>query len=153
MSASRVAGRGSWAVLGLLLLAAWPAHAQRITQEVGVQLFVLSGDEPLVGGAGYAAIRPTTRSRISLALGAGGRDGEMTGRGELLGHFLFSSGRKQGPGVYAAGGLAVDIHGEANSWIVGAVGVEAAPGARSGWMAEIGVGGGWRGVLGWRWRR
>jgi hypothetical protein len=143
--------RGLFA-LSLLLTAAMPLHAQGIRRELGAQLFVLSGDEPLLGAAGYAAIRPTSRARLSLSLGAGGRDGQVTGRGELLGHFLLSSGRRTGPGVYAAGGLAVDVASGSNAWLVGALGVEGAPGGRSGWMAEIGVGGGWRGVAGWRWR-
>jgi len=148
MSAER---RGVLALLLLLAVAA-PLGAQGMRRELGAQLFILSGDEPLVGAAGYAAFRPNPRARISLALGAGERNGEMTGRGELLGHFLLSGGRRAALGVYAAGGLALDVDSDANAWIVGALGVESAPGARSGWMAEVGVGGGWRGVAGWRWR-
>jgi hypothetical protein len=146
------AERGAPLALLLLLVVAAPLEGQRIRRELGVQLLVLSGDRMLVGGAGYAAFRPDPRSRISLALGAGDREGEVTGRGELLGHFLLSPGRKKGPGVYAAGGLAVDVASGADAWLVGALGVEGAPGGGSGWMAEIGVGGGWRGVVGWRWR-
>ena len=143
--------RGTFALL-LVLIGAVPAEAQRITRELGAQLFVLSGDELLVGGAGYAALRPNSRARVSLSLGAGDREGTVTGRGELLGHFLLNSTRRSGLGVYAAGGVAVDVASEADAWVVGALGVESAPGGGSGWMAEVGVGGGWRGVAGWRWR-
>ena len=148
MSAER---RGGLALL-ILLLAAASAGAQRIRRELGAQLFVLSGEEPFLGASGYAAIRPDPRARVSLALGAGERDGTVTGRGELLGHFLLSPGRRSGVGVYAAGGLALDVATEADAWLVGALGVESAPGRGSGWMVEVGVGGGWRGVAGWRWR-
>ena len=144
--------RRGWCAVLILLVAGTPLQGQRIRRELGAQLFVLSGDRLLVGGAGYAALRPNSRARLSLAVGAGDREGVVTGRAELLGHFLLSSARRKGPGLYAAGGLAVDVAAEADAWIVGALGVESAPGARSGWMAEIGVGGGWRGVAGWRWR-
>lgn len=146
------ADRRGLLVLLTLALAGAPLPAQRITRELGVQFFMLSGNEPLIGAAAYGALRPTSRARISLALGAGDREGTFTGRGELLGHFLLSSARRRGAGVYAAGGLAVDVATEADAWIVGALGVESAPGARSGWMAEVGVGGGWRVAAGWRWR-
>lgn len=148
MSAER---SGALLLLTLLAVSA-PLQGQRIRKEMGVQLFVLSGDTPAIGAAAYGALRPNSRARVSLSLGAADREGDLVGRGELLGHFLLSGGKRTGLGVYAAGGLAVDVADRADSWIVGALGVESAPGGGSGWMAEVGVGGGWRGVVGWRWR-
>jgi hypothetical protein len=43
------------------------------------------------------------------------------------------------------------VHGA--GYITALVGIEKAPGARRGWFAEVGLGGGLRVALGMRWRR
>jgi hypothetical protein len=73
-------------------------------------------------------------------------------RGELLGHFLLSPGKRSGPGFYFAGGLA-GVTGEVTrGYLVLTMGLEDRPGAGSGWAVEAGIGGGFRVGLGYRWR-
>ena len=57
------------------------------------------------------------------------------------------------PSAYGGGGVAVLAdRRDADAFIVLYVGIEAAPGAGSGWFAELGVGGGVRAAVGWRLR-
>jgi hypothetical protein len=55
--------------------------------------------------------------------------------------------------VYGAGGVAVAGGPVDQGYVVLTLGIEGRPGARSGWFAEAGVGGGVRLALGYRWRR
>lgn len=140
-----------WLSAAAALAAAAPAGAQQV-RELGVQSTLTLSDPELVAGGLYAAWRPSSRGRISATAGVGASGGEVAWRGELLGHFLLAPGRKSGPGVYLAGGVAV-VGGPADrGYLVLAVGIEDRPGRASGWYAEAGVGGGARLSLGYRWR-
>jgi hypothetical protein len=144
-------------VAGILLAVtcAGPLEAQgRVRWELGPQVYALAGDRDHFGGGVYGAWRPEGRARLSLFAGAGSGEGGTVGRTEALVHLLLSPTRRKGAGVYAAGGIGVDLTRDAAaSWVVATLGVEGAPGAASGWMLEAGVGGGWRAAVGWRWRR
>jgi hypothetical protein len=142
----------SWrSVLAASLAAATPAAAQQV-KELGIHATGTLSD-PALGVAGvYAALRPSSRGRISAMLGVGGSDGEPAWRGELLGHFLLAPARRRGPAVYAGGGGAVVGGPEEQGYLVLLLGIENRPGASSGWFAEAGVGGGPRLALGYRWR-
>jgi hypothetical protein len=121
--------------------------------ELGV-LGIATAADPAVGVAGvYGAIRTSFRTRVSAALAAGVSDGDPAWRGELLAHFLLNPTRLRGAGVYGAGGIAVAGGPVDQGYVVLTLGVEGRPGARSGWFAEAGVGGGARLALGYRWRR
>jgi hypothetical protein len=77
-------------------------------------------------------------------------------RGELLGHFLLSPEESRKAAFYFAGGIA-GVEGAGAStvsrgYLVLTLGVEAQPGAGSGWTFEAGVGGGVRLAAGYRWR-
>jgi hypothetical protein len=140
------------AVLLALSARARPASAQRIL-ELGVQGIATAAD-PAVGVAGvYGAIRTSFRTRVSASVGAGVSDGAAAWRGELLAHFLLNPTRLRGAGVYGAGGVAVAGGPVDQGYVVLTLGIEGRPGARSGWFAEAGVGGGARLALGYRWRR
>ena len=81
-----------------------------------------------------------------MAVGAGVSDDRAAWRGELLAHFLLSPARRQGAGVYGAGGVAVVGGPVEQGYLVLTLGLEARPAARVGWFVEAGVGGG----AGWR---
>jgi hypothetical protein len=136
----------------LTAVCAGPAAAQT-TLEAGGQALITTADPALVTGGVYAAVRASTRMRIAATAGLGVSDGRAAGRGELLAHFLLSPTATSGAGVYLGGGIA-GVAGPVNQgYVVALVGLEAAPGGRSGWAIEAGVGGGMRLTAGWRWRR
>jgi hypothetical protein len=127
--------------------------AQRVGREFGVQGYALLGDADRAGGGLYLARRAGPRGRVSLFGGAGGGEGGASGRVEVLAHLLVAPRRQRGAAPYLAGGLGLDIAGRTEARLVAAVGLEGSPGGRRGWVLEGGVGGGWRVVAGWRWRR
>src|SRR5688572_6230997 len=136
---------------GVALGWAPPMPAQQ-AREIGVQALATTSDPELVVGALYAALRPSTRTRLSVSAGAGISSGEAAVRGELLGHFLLSPNKLVGTSLYFAGGVAVVAGPVERGYLVLTLGVEDRPGAASGWIAELGVGGGARVALGYRWR-
>ena len=140
-------------LLVITVLGARAATAQTIHRELGLQAITLFGDETAVGAGGYGAIRPGARARVSLFAGGGRVAGRDFARGELLAHFLLAPGQRRGAAPYVAGGLAVDAAARTEARIVAVLGLEGRPGARTGWVVEGGVGGGWRLAAGWRWRR
>ena len=133
---------------------AWgaPLPAQQ-AREIGLQAIGTASDPVLVAAALYGAIRTSTRTRLSAAAGPGVSSGKPALRGELLGHFLLSPNKPKGAGLYFAGGVAAVAGPVDRGYLVLTLGVEDRPGAGGGWAAEIGVGGGVRLSLGYRWRR
>ncbi|MEP6687918.1 MAG: hypothetical protein ABJC36_06185 [Gemmatimonadales bacterium] len=154
--ASRWASR--WAAglaVGAMLaagVAGSPAAAQQV-MEFGVTGIVTGSDPALVVAGGYGGIRTSRRTRLAASLGAGVSDGRGAWRGELAAHFLLNPLRRRGAGVYGAGGVAIVGGPVDQGYLVLALGLEASPGARSGWFVEAGVGGGARLAAGFRWRR
>ncbi|HEV2085193.1 MAG TPA: hypothetical protein VGR09_08920 [Gemmatimonadales bacterium] len=133
-------------------LSATPGNTQQIG-EIGIQGIVTSSDPALVVVGPYGALRTSGRTRVSASAGGGASDGAFAWRAEALGHFLLSPDRRHGWGVYVAGGLAA-VGGPVNrGYIVLTLGAEGRPGGSSGWVAEVGIGGGVRIGLGYRWRR
>jgi hypothetical protein len=138
---------GAGAVVG-----AAPAGAQQV-REIGIEAIATSSDPVLAVVGAYAGLRTSGRTRFSAALGAGVSDRELAWRAEALGHFLLSPDQRRGWGAYFAGGLAAVGGPVSRGYLVLAVGMEERPGARSGWAAEAGIGGGLRIALAYRWRR
>ncbi|MEO8090428.1 MAG: hypothetical protein ABI703_09040 [Gemmatimonadales bacterium] len=133
------------------VMGAAPLAAQQ-GKELGVQAVVTASD-PAVAVAGiYGGLRTSSRTRLSVAAGVGTSSGEAAFRGELLGHFLLSPNKKDGPGFYFAGGVAAVEGPVDQGYLVFAAGLEDRPGAASGWGVELGVGGGVRVLLAYRWR-
>ncbi|MDQ3137569.1 MAG: hypothetical protein M3Q93_08275 [Gemmatimonadota bacterium] len=128
-----------------------PGAAQQV-RELGVTGVVTASDPALVVGGGYAALRTSRRTRVSVAAGAGASGGRGAWRGELLGHFLLNPARRSGAGIYAAGGVAVVGGPVEQGYVVLTLGMEGRPGGLSGWFVEVGVGGGARLAAGYRWR-
>ena len=127
------------------------AQAQQVG-EVGIQAIGTFSDPVLAVVAGYGALRASTRTRISLALGAGVAAGDWVGRGELLAHFLLAPEARRKPGFYLAGGIAGVVGALERGYLVLTAGLESAPAGGSGWVVEAGIGGGPRVALGYRWR-
>jgi hypothetical protein len=142
-----------WAeLLVLWLTASAPAEAQE-PRELGFQTVVTSSEPALLVAGPYGAVRTGGRTRLSALVAGGVSDGDFAWRAEGLGHFLLSPDRRNGWGPYFAGGLAVVGGPVDRGYIVLTLGMESRPGGRSGWIAEVGVGGGVRVSVGYRWRR
>ncbi len=134
-----------------LAAAAPPAGAQQV-RELGIQAIGTLSDPALAAGGVYAGWRPARRARISVWAGIGDSGGETAWRGELLGHFLLAPTRREGSGVYLAGGVAAVGGPVERGYLVLAAGIESRPGGPSGWFVEAGLGGGPRLSAGYRWR-
>ena len=140
----------------LLLLAgaltwAAPLAAQQ-GREIGIQAIGTTSDPALAVAAIHGGLRTSTRTRFSAAVGAGSSSGELAFRGEVLGHFLLSPNQRRGVGFYFAGGVAAVGGPVDRGYLVLTVGMEQSPAAASGWAAEVGLGGGLRIGVGYRWR-
>jgi hypothetical protein len=133
------------------LLGTEPARAQ-VKQEVGVQAIAAFSNPAAIVAGGYAAWRPSGRTRISGTAGIGVSDGSLAWRAEALGHFLLSPDEASRPGFYLAGGIAGTGGPATRGYLVAVAGVDQRPGGSEGWALEMGVGGGFRVALGYRWR-
>ncbi|MFI5234582.1 MAG: hypothetical protein ACHQXA_02635 [Gemmatimonadales bacterium] len=133
-----------------LLLGATPLAAQ-VTREFGIEAIALAAHPGFAGGGVWGAIRPSGRLRLAVSALLGDRAGTAV-RGEFAAHFLLDPARKRGAALYAGGGLAVESGPAGQAWLLAVLGVEGAPGGRSGWAVEFGVGGGVRLMAAWRWR-
>ena len=133
------------------LIGVRPLAAQQ-GRELGVQALATASDPALAVAGVYGAIRTSTRTRLSAAVGAGVSSGDLAFRGEVLGHFLLSPNQRDGACFYFAGGLAAVQGPVDRGYLVLTVGLEGRPAAASGWGVEVGVGGGVRVMLGYRWR-
>lgn len=138
------------AVMVALLLAPDVGAAQR-ARELGLHGVFTAQDEELLAGGVYGALRTTRRTRLAATAAAGSAGGEFVLRGELLGHFLLSP-TSRSLGVYGGGGIAGIAGAGEEGFLVLLLGIEHAPGGRSGWYLEGGLGGGARIAAGYRWR-
>lgn len=138
-------------LLGAGLTIGFPLSAQQ-GREVGLQAIGTVSDPAVAVAAVYGGIRASARTRLSASAGAGASAGDLVFRGEVLGHFLLSPARSEGPGFYFAGGVAAMAGPVNRGYLVLTAGLEDRPGAGAGWAAEVGVGGGVRVALGYRWR-
>lgn len=136
---------------GAALSSSRPVAAQQ-AWEAGVQLVGTLSDPALAAVGGYGALRLSARARLAANIGTGISDGELAWRGELLGHFLLSPDERDAPGFYLGAGIAGVEGAVSRGYLVLTAGLEARPGAASGWALEAGVGGGVRLGLGYRWR-
>lgn len=143
------------AVLLLLTLCAAPPSAAQShgpRHELGAVALTMARTPTYIGLGLYAALRPGGNARVALTVVPGGAGGESLVRGELLAHFVLSPRRMRGASPYALGGIAGVTGAGTAGYLVLGVGLESAPGRRSGWALEGGVGGGVRLTAGWRWR-
>jgi hypothetical protein len=139
-------------LLGVVALLGTEPAAAQVKHELGVQGIAALADPAVFVGGGYAAWRTSGRTRISGTGGIGVSDGSFAWRAEALGHFLLSPDEASRPGFYLAGGVAGTGGRATRGYLVAVVGLEQRPQGRKGWALEMGVGGGFRVALGYRWR-
>jgi hypothetical protein len=137
-------------ITGALTLAAPLAGQQG--RELGIHAVATASDPALAVAGLYGGIRASTRTRVSATAGAGFSSGDLAFRGEILGHFLLSPLQQRGVGFYVAAGVAGVAGPIDRGYVVLTAGLEDRPGGESGWAAELGIGGGVRVGLGYRWR-
>lgn len=126
--------------------------AAQQAREIGIQSVFTAAEPVALTGGLYGAVRTTRRTRFALTAGAGGSDGELVWRTEVLGQFLLNPGSVRKAGFYAGGGVALTGGPEEHGFVVVMAGIEGTPGAPSGWALEAGLGGGFRAAVGYRWR-
>jgi hypothetical protein len=144
--------RFPWRELLVVAGALPTAGAAQQIRELGIQAIGTASD-PALGVAGvYGGLRTSGRTRLSASLGAGISGGDLAWRGELLAHFLLSPEERRRAGAYVAGGVALVEGAASRGYLVLTLGIEQRPRSRSGWALEMGIGGGARLGLGYRWR-
>lgn len=136
---------------------AWPAVARpQGEREWRVQALgtVAPAAEAFVGGGLGFMLRARSRVGLCLTAAAGGRNGNLAGRGEILLSFALDPVRQRGVAPYAAGGVAVVSDRVATGeYLVATLGLAGNPARRTGWFVEAGVGGGLRLAAGLALRR
>jgi hypothetical protein len=146
-----------WRRSPLLLLTAFvavPARAQSLGEGQVWGVGVLS--RPAFYGAGFGlGWRDEQRDRIAPAIAVGGfGDGKLGIRADLAYHFLLDPGKARGTAAYGGGGLSVVVRrGRVVPYALLVLGFEGAPGGAGGTFVEVGVGGGARLAIGYRWRK
>jgi hypothetical protein len=117
-------------------------------------LAVASQPALYAAGVGFAW-RDNQRSRIApaLAFGALG-NGRFGVRADFAIHFLLDPYKRDGTAIYGGGGLTAAVAGSrVTPYALLVLGAEKNPGGTGGSFIEIGVGGGVRLAIGYRWRK
>ena len=144
------------AATGLAAGMAAPAPAQAVrATEIGAGATVILAHHGFWGPEVGVARRPGGQARFAFAAGCGDYERALGVRLEATAQFLLRPGERDGVGPYAGLGLAfVGSEGARGaSYLTALLGVDQGPGARAGWYAELGLGGGVRLALGRRFRR
>jgi len=130
------------------------AQAVRAT-EIGAGATVVLAHRAFWGAELGVARRAGGQGRFALAAACGDYERALGVRLEATAQFLLRPGERSGVGPYGGLGLAfVGSEGvRGASYLTALLGVDQAPGARAGWYAELGWGGGVRLTLGRRVRR
>ena len=146
----------------VLVLAAAPlsqtAAAQRLTAtELGIGAVVSAARRTFVGGELGLGVRPGGQSRFALAVAAGSEAERAALRAQATLQFLITPAARRGVGPYAGFGAAFSARrgSPGQGFVALLIGIEGAPGRRTGWQnwyIECGLGGGVRAAAGWRLR-
>ena len=133
-----------------------PAVAQQLTAtETSFGALAAFSGVDFVGLAGGLSRRLDNQTRVAGVAAAGVLDGNAALRLETTAQLIINPSGRGGLGLYAGAGVAwqgaMGVPG--GGYVTALIGLEAAPGARRGWYAELGLGGGARLACGVRWRR
>ena len=140
------------AVLACSSAAAAQARGPRETQLHAIGI----ASKPLFGAVGGGfAWRDVRRTRVAASLMAGVLEGgRLAARADVAWHFLLDPRKRAGSAVYGGGGLSLQAAGDgARPYLLLVLGAERNPGGGDGSFVEIGVGGGLRASVGYRWRK
>lgn len=129
-----------------------PVSAQ-VTKERGAQVTALSGRPAFLGAGVVWGWRPGLRDRVVIHGALGAAEHQMAARVEASWQFMLSPRTERGVGAYVGGGIAGQFAETSHGWLLLTAGLEQNPGGSRGWSLELGVGGGMRLALGYRWRR
>lgn len=138
------------------MLAPAPAATQQLTAtEVSAGVITAISARVFGGAAVGLGRRLDNQTRVSGLVAAGMVGAAAAARVEGTAQIIVNPSGRGGAGLYAGAGVAWQgARGmRGGGYITAIVGLESAPGARRGWHAEIGLGGGVRLALGLRWRR
>ena len=149
----------------LAAVAAAPAAEAQRAIEWQVQAIGSTASVRFLGGGVGFGVRTQGRTRLALTLSAGdlsreplvegeARRHDAAGRAELFASYHLSPFRRQGVSPYAGGGVALAATStDMFEYVLLVIGIETAPGGPRGWFAEVGIGRGVRGSIGFRIRR
>jgi hypothetical protein len=144
------------AATGLAVGIAVPGAAQAVrATELGVGATVILAHRGFWGPEVGAARRSGGQGRFAFGAACGDYEGALGVRLEATAQFLLRPLERDGVGPYGGLGLAfVGSEGARGaSYLTALLGIDQGPGARAGWYAELGLGGGVRLALGRRLRR
>ncbi len=149
--------RASGALVCAASLAALPRAARAQGAHEGEALALAVASRPALYALGVGlAWRDDGRMRLVASLASGAYDdGRYGARADLAVHFLLNPWKEAGAAVYGGGGLSLavgDKRGRTAPYALLVLGIEGAPGGRGGSFVEVGVGGGVRLAVGYRWR-
>ena len=133
-----------------------PLAAQRMQAvELGIGSLTSWSRRAFYGGGVELGTRPGGEARLSLAAAAGSIEGNAALRVEATAQFLVTPSARSGVTPYGGVGLGyVGARGyRGMEVLVLLVGVEQAAARPTSWFSEVGVGGGLRLRIGFRWRR
>ena len=133
-----------------------PARAQAVkATEIGAGAAVVLAHRGFWGPEVSVARRSGGQGRLAFAAACGDYDQALGVRLEATAQFLVRPLERSGVGPYGGLGLAfVGSEGARGAgYLTALLGVEQGPGARAGWYAELGLGGGVRFAVGRRFRR
>jgi len=144
------------AATGLAAGVALPLRAQAIgATEIGAGATVVLAHRGFWGPELGVARRAGGQGRFAFTAACGDYERALGVRLEATAQFLLRPLERGGVGPYGGLGLAfVGSEGRRGaSYLTALLGVDQEPGARAGWYAELGLGGGVRLALGRRFRR
>jgi len=143
------------AATGLAVAGAMPGRAQTVNAtEIGAGATVVLAHRAFWGPELGVARRSGGQGRLALMAACGDYERALGVRLEATAQFLLRPAERSGVGPYGGLGLAfVGADGARGaSYLTALLGVDLGPGARAGWYAELGLGGGVRLALGRRFR-
>lgn len=129
-----------------------PASGQ-VTKEWGAQVTGLGGRPAFLGAGVVRGWRPGLRDRVVIHAALGAAEHQVGARVEASWQFMLSPRTERGVGAYVGGGIAGQFAKTNHGWLLLTAGLEQNPGGPRGWSLEMGIGGGVRLALGYRWRR
>jgi len=144
------------AATGLAVGVAVPVRAQAVSAtEIGAGATVVLAHRGFWGPELGVARRSGGSGRFAFAAACGDYGRALGVRLAATAQFLLRPGERRGVGPYGGLGLAFVGSGGARgaSYLTALLGVDQGPGARAGWYAELGLGGGVRLAMGRRFRR
>ena len=149
--------RSALALLALVAAAAGGVAAQALrATEIDIGAAVAFARRDFLGVAmGVARRAAGSQGRVGLVVAGGTLGGRLAGRLEATVQFVVTPAARSGVTPYGAMGVAyLAARGRRGAvFMTVSLGLEKAAGRRRGWFAEVGLGGGLRARLGYRWRR